>query len=282
MASEERTAVRRVSADEAADLVARRSVQVLDVRTPGEFEQLGHIPGARLLPVDLVASAPAVLDAQASWLVCCEHGIRSQFAADVLVRAGFAHVLELAGGMACWSGPRSHEPALVEGPSPLLLECAQLLPDGGRAGDVACGRGRHALLLASAGFEVRAFDRDAIALEALAADAVRLALRVETTCLDLEQADGADLGTACFELLIVVHYLHRPLFPALIRALAPGGLLLYETFTRAQAERGRPSRPEFLLEPGELPQLVAPLRVVQAREGESAGRAVAAVAAIKD
>jgi rhodanese-related sulfurtransferase len=282
MVPEQHGVVRRIDVDEAAALVAQGRVQVLDVRTPQEFEHLGHIPGARLLPVDLVTSAPAVLDAETSWLVCCEHGIRSQFAADVLVRAGFTHVLDMAGGMACWSGVRSHAPAPIEGPSPWLLECASLLPEGGRAADVACGRGRHALLLASAGFEVRAFDRDEAAIAALQSVASRLGLQVETECLDLERGSEVELGVECFDVLLVVHYLHRPLFPALVRALLPGGLLLYETFTRAQARRGRPTRPEFLLEPGELPQLVAPLRVLASREGESAGRDVAAVAARKD
>lgn len=281
MASDLRGAVRRIQADEAATLVAQGRVQVLDVRTPTEFEQLGYIPGARLLPVDLVVSAPAVLDPGVPWLVCCEHGIRSQFAADLLVRAGFTNVLDLAGGMACWRGPRCFDPQPVDGPSPWLLECAHLLPAGGRAGDVACGRGRHALLLAAAGFDVRAFDRDALALAALDDSAARLGLRVVSACLDLEAPAGADLGEGCFDLLIVVHYLHRPLFPALVRALAPGGLLLYETFTRAQALRGHPTRPEFLLEAGELSQLVAPLSVLASREGASAGRDVAAVAAVK-
>ena len=76
-------------------------------------------------------------------------------------------------------------------------------------------------------------------------------------------------------------YLHRPLFPALVRALRPGGVLLYETFTKEQARHGRPSNPEFLLDPGELPDLVAPLEVIRRREGEFEGRHVASVAARK-
>ena len=58
-------------------------------------------------------------------------------------------------------------------------------------------------------------------------------------------------------------------------------MLIYETFTRAQAARGRPTNPAFLLEPGELPRLVAPLEVVRSREGEFDGRDVASVAAIR-
>ena len=84
-----------------------------------------------------------------------------------------------------------------------------------------------------------------------------------------------------YDLVLVFHYLHRPLFPALVRALAPGGLLLYETFTAEQALRGKPKNPDFLLEPGELRKSVASLVVLREREGEFEGRMVAGVAARK-
>ena len=79
-----------------------------------------------------------------------------------------------------------------------------------------------------------------------------------------------------------MHYLHRPLFPSLIAALAPGGLLIYETFTRAQAARGKPTNPDFLLKPGELLELVRPLDVVASREGDFDERMVAAVIARRE
>ncbi len=271
--------VGHVDGMEAERLVRSGSVRVLDVRTPEEYEALGHIPGAILLPVDLVAAAPAAIPAAGPpLLVCCEHGVRSQIAADVLSRAGFDGVLNLAGGMARWSGPRAYEPGRVEGPSSWLLACADLLPRGGRALDVACGLGRHVLVLAAAGFSVRAVDRDAAKIEALRASASRLGLAIDADVLDLETG-AVDLGEAACALVIVVHYLHRPLFPALVRALAPGGLLLYETFTVEQARRGQPKNPDFLLKPVELPELVAPLRVLREREGEFDGRMVASVAA---
>jgi len=77
----------------------------------------------------------------------------------------------------------------------------------------------------------------------------------------------------------VVRYLHRPLVPVLIRALRPGGLLVYETFTRAQAARGRPTNPAFLLEPGELLTLVEPLEILSSREGDYDGGMIASVIA---
>ena len=59
--------------------------------------------------------------------------------------------------------------------------------------------------------------------------------------------------TAAFDVIVVVHYLHRPLFPQLLAALRPGGVLVYETFTTAQAARGKPTNPDFLLRPGRAP-----------------------------
>lgn len=169
---------------------------------------------------------------------------------------------------------------LWEAPSSWLVENADLIKPGARALDVACGTGRHALWLAERGCQVHAVDRDGAALAALAERAAALDLVITTERLDLE-APGVLLGTARYDLIVVVHYLYRPLFPVLERALAPGGLLFYETFTVAQAARGRPTKPEFLLRPGELVALVRPLVVLRQREGEYEGRSVAAVVAEK-
>jgi SAM-dependent methyltransferase len=171
-----------------------------------------------------------------------------------------------------------HEPSPVAGPSPWLLSNVTLAPRGARTLDVACGRGRHALFLAGAGFPVRAVDRDAGHVARLGALARRLRLPLDAAVVDLETG-AADLGSSEWELVLVFSYLHRPLFPALVRALKPGGLLLYETYTTDQAKRGRPTNPDHLLEPGELPGLVAPLEVVRQREGVYEGRSIASVAA---
>lgn len=179
-----------------------------------------------------------------------------------LVSEGSVHVLDVR----------------IAGPSSWLLENAERLPRGGRALDVACGSGRHALLLAAAGYSVRAVDRDAQKVEALRETAERLGLALEAKVVDLE-AEVVDLGRQAFDLVVVVHYLHRPLFPALKRALRVGGLLLYETFTVDQAARGKPTNPAFLLHHGELPRLVSPLEVLHAREGDFEGRSVSGVVA---
>ena len=264
---------------EARRLVLEGAVSVLDVRTPGEYERLGHIPGARLLPVDLIASAPAVLRKDARpVLVVCEHGVRSVHAARFLARAGVDRILNLAGGMSRWTGDRAYEAGRMAGPSDWLLRNARWLTQGGRVLDVACGAGRHALLMASAGFDVRAVDRDADAIAWLGRTAHQVGLSLDAAVADLE-IDGVELGEAAYDAILVFRYLHRPLFPVLARALRPGGVLVYETFTIGHAPHGKSMNPDFLLQPGELTRLVAPLEVLDSREGEFAGERLASVAA---
>lgn len=273
--------VQHVDDREAAALV-EAGVTVLDVRTPGEYTGLGHIPGAMLLPVDLSAAAPAILDEDAPVLVTCEHAVRSKFTARLLAQAGFSRVYELSGGMAMWRGPRAFEAAPIAGPSSWLLENADLLPGGGRVLDVACGQGRHALLLAAAGFDVTAVDRDGAALDRLRGHAERLELPIVVRLLDLETDDPPPLVPdegAPFDVVLVTRYLHRPLFPRIIDAVGPDGLLIYETFLEQQATRGRPTNPDFLLKPGELTDLVRPLVVLREREGDIEGAFLSAVVA---
>lgn len=169
------------------------------------------------------------------------------------------------------------EPATLE-PSRWLVDHAALLPRTGEALDVACGRGRHALWLAARGLRVRAVDRDAAAIEDLRAEASRLGAAISADVMDLE-GGAVSLGRSIFDLIVVIRYLHRPLFPALRDALRPGGLLVYETFTQAQARRGRPANPAYLLASGELELLVAPLEILESREGEFDGCDLASVIA---
>jgi rhodanese-related sulfurtransferase len=280
--------VTRVSGRDAEALVDA-GVMVLDVRSPEEFTGLGHIPGAKLLPVHLSASAPAmVADADTPVLVTCEHAVRSKFASRLLAQAGFTRVYELAHGMAAWAGDREYDESPLFGPSPWLVDNADLLPQGGRALDVACGAGRHALLLAAAGFDVTAIDRDPAVIARLGQQAERLGLQIDAEVIDLERDDdrlkeaaapGAVLAPDSYNLILVTRYLHRPLFPHLLRALAPGGTLIYETFLEQQAERGHPKNPAFLLKPGELSTLVAPLSILRQREGDHDGALISSIVA---
>jgi len=165
-------------------------------------------------------------------------------------------------------------------PARWLVDHAHLLPATGNALDVASGSGRHAFWLAARGLATLAIDRSAPAVAAIRQTAARLQLPLRAEIVDLE-TDDAPLAVAAYDLIVVVHYLHRALFPALQAALRPGGILVYETFTRAQALRGKPTNPAFLLEPGELRSLVARLDVLAEREGEFEGKMLASVIAAR-
>lgn len=163
-------------------------------------------------------------------------------------------------------------------PSPFFVACRDELRASEACGpllDLACGRGRHALASAELGLEVLAVDRNEDHLTLLRQAAGRAA-RIETRVVDLEADTPPDLGTARFGAVLVFRYLHRPLAPWIESLLAPGGILLYETFTTAQRDLGwGPSRDAFLLEPGELPTLFPGLEVLRFEEGptEEAKRA---------
>ena len=170
-------------------------------------------------------------------------------------------------------------------PEPWLTDNQDLLPGSGQALDVASGRGRHALWLAAKGLVTVAIDCDPDAVQFLNYEGRRLGLPATAAVVDLERVDVDGLeglplpSKGAFDVIVVVHYLHRPLFPALRAALRPGGVLVYETFTKAQAARGKPCSPAFLLDSGELATLVAPLEILRAREGYFNDRWVSSVVA---
>lgn len=147
-------------------------------------------------------------------------------------------------------------------PSAWVQRFAGLVRPGGTVLDVACGSGRHVRWLAGQGFAVTGVDRDAAALAALAADCPA----PELITADIE-AGPWPLAGRRFDAVVVTHYLWRPLWPALRAALAEGGMLIYETFAHGQQTIGKPSRPEFLLQSGELLQACAGLRVVAYEDG---------------
>lgn len=165
-------------------------------------------------------------------------------------------------------------------PASWLTDHAHLLPAHGDALDIASGSGRHARWLAARGFAVTAIDRDVDALSTVQHDAESNGLPIVVRARDLETST-VTLGHDSFDVIVTTHYLHRPLFPAIISALRPGGILVYETFTREQATIGRPTNPAFLLEPGELLRLVRPLTVLASREGLYNQRFVASIVARK-
>lgn len=144
--------------------------------------------------------------------------------------------------------------------------------------DLACGAGRNAVYLAANGWQVRAVDFSAEALARTHSLAAENRVSVETSQADIEapgwSADGAEYG-----LVVVTQFLHRPLFEALREAVAPGGLLVYQTYTSEQLVlEGGPRNPKFLLKPNELLERFRDWRVLRYEE-EWEGRATAALIA---
>ena len=169
-------------------------------------------------------------------------------------------------------------------PSALYLENADRVRQAARRRpvvDLACGRGRHALAAARAGLAAIALDRSGPFLGELMQCARRegSARSLLAARCDLEAESGIPLRPASCGAILVFRFLFRPLAPQIEACLAPGGLLLYETFTTAQRDLGwGPRNPDFLLEPGELPGLFPGLEVLSHDERVSEGERPEAVA----
>ncbi len=144
-------------------------------------------------------------------------------------------------------------------PSPWVARFAHLIQPGGTVLDLACGSGRHLRWLAEQGFAVTGVDRDAAAVEPLRSLG-------EIVVADIENGPWPLPGRR-FDGVVVTHYLWRGLFPAIRDSLATGGVLVYETFADGHQTIGRPSRPDFLLQRGELLRAFAGLRVVAFEDG---------------
>jgi SAM-dependent methyltransferase len=153
-------------------------------------------------------------------------------------------------------------------PSAWVRRFTPLLKPASRVLDLACGGGRHVQWLAAQGHQVLALDRDAAAL-ARVREAVPGA---EVLQADVEGGPWPLAGRQ-FDAIVVTNYLWRPLFPTLLGALAEGGVYLHETFADGHQHIGRPSRPDFLLQRGELLRVCAGLRVLAYEDGYEPGPA---------
>ncbi len=147
----------------------------------------------------------------------------------------------------------SHDTVAI--PAAWVATWSELIPKG-RVLDLACGSGRHSQYLLAQGFQVTAVDREPQVIES-----------VRFLQANLEDGSPWPLPGERFQGIVVTNYLHRPLFPLLKDALAPGGVLLYETFMLGNERYGRPSNPAFLLRPGELWEAFAGLHCIAFEQG---------------
>jgi SAM-dependent methyltransferase len=133
---------------------------------------------------------------------------------------------------------------LLNMPSEWVERYSPLIREHGSVLDVACGSGRHMKRLSALGLRCLGIDRNEEAL-------VHARLHGVVICADIE-AEPWPIPGRLFDAVVVTNYLWRPLYPHLIQSLKPDGVLLYETFALGHETVGKPSRPEFLLQPGEL------------------------------
>jgi len=131
--------------------------------------------------------------------------------------------------------------------------------------DLACGSGRHGRFLLEKGFDVVFLDRDTSQL-----DWVPEVFRSQIIKHDLESGTSWDFSPCSFDAVVVTNYLYRPIFPDLLSIIDEGGVLIYETFSKGNEIYGKPTNPNYLLEPEELIDLVRPtMRLISFKEGYS-------------
>ena len=160
-------------------------------------------------------------------------------------------------------------------PSAWVQRWSHLVPTGATVLDVACGSGRHVRWFAERGCRVTGVDRDAAAVEPLRGIA-------EVMVADIENGPWPFSGRS-FDAVVVTNYLWRPLLPTLVGSLAEGGVLIYETFADGNQTVGKPSNPDFLLQPGELLQVTQGLDTVAYESGflDNPSRYVQRITAVK-
>lgn len=161
-----------------------------------------------------------------------------------------------------------------------IVRWTHLLRANSRVLDLACGSGRHLRWFADQGHSVLGMDRDIDQCGERGPSIALLQADIEAEPWPLQMANGT---TQTFDAVVVTNYLWRPLFPRILQSVAPGGVLLYETFAAGNQAFGRPARPDFLLQPQELLKACCGLHVVAYENGllSDPHRAVQRIAAVR-
>ena len=183
-----------------------------------------------------------------------------------------------------WNRKYRESPDSWREPDPFLLRAFSehirpRFPDGGHALDLAGGAGRHAIWLARQSWKVTLIDIANAGIEIARENAGSFASNVDFVEDDLGSFQAPQMQ---FDLVLAFFYLERRIFPEIVKAIRPGGLLIYKTLTRSQLElAGGPKDPAYLLEEGELPRLAAGLQILFYRE-QIAEKATAELVARKN
>lgn len=167
-----------------------------------------------------------------------------------------------------WDRIYSDSPGKSAEPCEVLAAHSHLLPAGGDALDLACGRGGNALYLAARGFSTRAWDVSAVAIQSLSEVAAYNGLPLVAEQRDVTANPPA---SGSFDIIVVSRFLDRTLAPAICAALRRGGLLFYQTFIREKVSGTGPNNPAYRLEPNELMRLFQPLHIIYYREEGNVG-----------
>lgn len=246
------------------------SPRVIDLRAESSFEA-GHLPGSSRLGFDEIEIAYLRPPRWRPLVVVAEDAIRADDGARMLRGLGH-HARGLAMGISRYTGPLEtgpeHRPAWE--PSPLVEQWADRISREGRVCDLASGSGRDAVFLAMRGLSVTAIDILPDAIDQGRDLARRHGVKVDFRCADV--ALDPSTWTGPWNGINVQRFLHRPTLALLGERLAPGGLLIYETFRDEQTRLGKkPRNPDYLLKSGELLSVATHLEVLHYREATTEG-----------
>ena len=259
---EERSLVQQLTLDVEATYDITQAVMDDDIKKAVDYEQV-----CRVIKDVACTKASALLETLGSHMINrLFETTDAQTIILTLTKKTRAAVLGNQGAIGATISAQRPESLQGDRPSALLREYLALIPRG-RALDIATGRGRNALFLAKAGFQVDGVDRNREALAACEEKAKQLGLRnLSLKEIDLEQSPSIE--NEAYDLIVNTYYLQRDLAPIIANALKIGGVLVFETFLIENHHRfNHPRRKEFCLEPNELLSLFRGLTVLYYQEG---------------
>lgn len=265
-----RTAFPAIATDPETAAAILPQVTLLDARDEAAFAR-GHLPGSGRMAIEEFADRRAELPPRtAHVLVVHDDPERSRESAEAIGALGYPHTRWLDAPLAALAAAAGLElvaraAVRLWRPSPFLERVLPRLPQG-RSLDLAAGTSRESVFLAMHGRDAEAWDHDDDALESARRLARRNGVGIRTRVIELESGAMPDPGGG-WDIVMAFRFLHRPLFPWIESAVAPGGVLVYETFLTGQERFGSPKQKRFLLESGELRRAFPALEVEDYEEG---------------